>query len=96
MELQSLCTHVRLSAEIESGFVDRHSLVLQKAHFPSLEVTLPQVAAAIRAAVPLISCVLMEATQSEYAEATFERCAEVKILAHMVRTKLTSSTVTLL
>ncbi|CAK9238751.1 unnamed protein product [Sphagnum troendelagicum] len=54
---------------------DGHSLVLQKAHFPSLEVTLPQVAAAMRAAGPLISCVLMEATQSGYAEAAFERCA---------------------
>jgi diadenosine tetraphosphate (Ap4A) HIT family hydrolase len=52
---------------------DGHSLVLQKAHFPSLEVTPPQVAAAMRAAVPLISCV--EATHSEYAEAAFERCA---------------------
>jgi diadenosine tetraphosphate (Ap4A) HIT family hydrolase len=42
-----------------------HSLLLPKAHFPSLEVTPPQIAAAMCAAVPLISTALMEATHSD-------------------------------
>ncbi|KAJ7550184.1 hypothetical protein O6H91_07G087200 [Diphasiastrum complanatum] len=42
-----------------------HSLIIPKAHFPSLEATPPQVAAAMCAVIPLISRVLMDATQRD-------------------------------
>ncbi|KAG0585637.1 hypothetical protein KC19_2G026900 [Ceratodon purpureus] len=42
-----------------------HSLILPKTHFPCLEATPPRVAAAMCAAVPLISSALLAATQCD-------------------------------
>lgn len=42
-----------------------HSLILPKSHFPCLEATPPQVAAAMCAAVPLISRALLAATRCD-------------------------------
>lgn len=50
-----------------------HSLIIPKSHFPCLEATPPQVAAAMCAAVPLISSALLAAT----------RCGNVFILGRL-------------
>lgn len=42
-----------------------HSLLIPKAHFPSLELTPPEVAAAMCATVPFISMAIMEATNCD-------------------------------
>ncbi|KAI5060984.1 hypothetical protein GOP47_0023489 [Adiantum capillus-veneris] len=42
-----------------------HSLLIPKAHFPSLELTPPEVAAAMCATVPLLSMAIMQATNCD-------------------------------